>query len=197
MGKASSDSKKPSAVSAKKTAAKAGDSGFNKLPMKTRVLTVLASQRAMGKDVVEKKMVATMCSVTNHHTFDTALSGMKKKGLIESEGGTLKLTEAGLEEIGPDVAAPPADNTAAQDMLKGSMKQSSGKTRAMFDVLTDGRAYSRAEIADMVAMDEGAKTFKTYISYLSKLVDKVEGGKIRLKDEAFPFGRPCDKEDAE
>ena len=194
MGKASSESKKSTAVSAKKPATKSGSSDFNKLPMKTRVLTVLASQRALGKETVDKKLVATFCSVTNHHTFDTALSGMKKKGLIENDNGTMSITEDGLEEVGPDVAAPPADNTAAQDMMKDNLKQTSGKTKAMFDILTDGRAYSRAEIAEKIGMEETAKTFKTYISYLSKIVDKVDGDKIRLKDEAFPFGRPCDSE---
>ncbi|KAL3912768.1 MAG: hypothetical protein SGILL_006754 [Bacillariaceae sp.] len=195
MGKASSDSKKPSVTKAKATSGK----DFYKLPMKTRVLAILASQRSLGKDEVAKKLVATMCSVTNHHTFDTTLSAMKKSGLIEYESGkgVLKLTGAGLEKVGPDAVAPVADNTAAQDALKNNLKQGGNKTKAMFQILTDGRAYSRAEIAEQMGMDETAKTFKTYISYLSKLVEKDEDGKTRLIDDAFPFGRPCDNEDKE
>lgn len=57
-----------------------------------------------------------------------------------------------------------------------------------FDILTDGCAYSRAELAEKMEL-ENNKSFGTYVSALSKVVER-ENGKIRLKDIAFPCGRP-------
>jgi len=164
--------------------------------MKAKILSALASQQSLGKATVPKSMVVKLCAVTNHHTFDTTCSALKKKGLIEYQGESgsveMNLTDAGLEEVGPDAPAPVTTNEAAQETLRDTL--STGKTKQMFDFLAkEGRAYTRAEIAAHVGMDESAKTFKTYISYLSKIVEKVEGGKTRLNDDAFPFGRPCDK----
>jgi hypothetical protein len=186
MGKkTSSVSKKPS------TAVSTGKS--KKQSMKDRILANLASQHALGKKWVDKQALASLCTATNLHTFDTTCSLLKKGELVDTDGSKFQLTEDGLEKVGPDAAKPPVDNTEAQDMLKENL-QGGNKTKNMFDLLTDGRYHSRTEIAKHVQMDPDAKTFKTYISYLSKLVEKTDDGKkCRLKDNAFPCGRPCNK----
>lgn len=186
--KSTSTTKSVPAKGKSTTATKQG----GKKSMKSRILIAIASQHALGKEYVDKQTVLNLSTVTNKHTFDTTCAAMKKQGLIEYDNKGMKLTEKGLEEVGPDAAAPPQNNDAAQEMLKDTLKGRPKKTFEMFDVLTDGRAYSRADIAEKVNMDENAKTFKTYISYLSKIVEK-EGDKIKLKDTAFPWGRPCDK----
>jgi len=117
---------------------------------------------------------------------------MKKKELIEcGEGGTLKLTQKRIAEVGEDAIAVPQTNNDMQAKLKEQNKVK--KAHAVFDLLTDGKAYARSEIAEQQLEMEENKTFKTYMCYLSKVVDKVDG-KVRLKDIAFPIGRPaCDK----
>jgi len=181
---------KTSNKTAKPSAAKAKSGGKKEPSVKYRVLIALASQRAMGIEEVEKEKIFRLACVTNKHTFDTNCASMKKKELIEcGEGGTLKLTQKGIAEVGEDAIAVPQTNDDMQAKLKEQIKVK--KAHAIFDLLTDGKAYARSEIAEQLEMEEN-KTFKTYMSYLSKLVDKVDG-KVRLKDIAFPVGRPCDK----
>ena len=180
----------------RKTTSTSSSKGGKKVSMKAKILSALASQQSLGKATVPKSMIVKLCAVTNHHTFDTTCSALKSKGLIQYEGGKgsveMNLTDAGYAEVGPDAPAPVATNEAAQETLRNAL--STGKTKQMFDFLAkEGRAYSRTEIARHVGMDENAKTFKTYISYLSKIVEKVDGGKVRLNEDAFPFGRPCDE----
>ena len=180
----------------RKTTTTCSSKGGKKASMKAKILSALASQKSLGKATVPKSMIVKLCAVTNHHTFDTTCSALKSKGLIEYGGGKgsveMNLTDAGYAEVGPDAPAPVTNNEEAQETLRDGL--STGKTKQMFDFLAkEGRGYTRAEIAAHVGMDENAKTFKTYISYLSKIVEKVEGGKVRLNDDAFPFDRPCDQ----
>jgi len=112
---------------------------------------------------------------------------MKKKGLITYDSTTVRLTEAGLEEVGPEAAAVPTNNDTMQDKLKESIKVK--KAREIFDILADGNAYSRSELAEKMGLEDN-KSFGTYVSALSKVVER-ENGKIRLKNIAFPCGRPC------
>jgi hypothetical protein len=191
MGKKSTSNTSSKAKSSSSSAGK-------KPPMKARILSALASQQALGKKTVPKSMIAKLCSVTNHHTFDTTCAALKNKCLVEyhGKGSTteMHLTDAGYDEIGPDAPAPVTTNDEAQETLRNTLKV--GKSKEMFDFLAqEGKAHTRGEIAEHVGMDESKKTFKTYISYLSKIVEKVDGGdgKIQLIDDAFPFGRPCDK----
>jgi hypothetical protein len=179
--------------SSKPAAAKKKGASAKKPSMKGRILQALASQHSLGKETVEKELIMSLCAVTNKHTFETTCSSMKKDNLVDYSGSTLgmKLTDLGREKVGPDAVAPPVDNAAAQETLRENLKSS--KSKQMFDILTDGAAHSRAELAEKVGMDAGAKTFKTYISYLSKIVEKVEDGKVRLINAAFPCGRPCNE----
>ena len=167
--------------------------------VKHRVLMAIASQRVLGKLEVEKKQIIALASITNTHTFDTNCASMKKKGLIEQVGSCLKLTDKGMDEIGGEdaiIGELPQTNDDIQTKLKEQIKHK--RAHLIFDLLTDGKAYTRAEIAEKLGWEQN-KTFQTYMSYLSKVVDKVgEGGKkIQLKDEAFPFGRPCGDESKE
>ena len=115
---------------------------------------------------------------------------MKNKGLVSYDTHTITLTDQGREQVGPEALEVPQNNDAMQKKLKEDIK--SKRSREIFDLLIDGKAYSRGELADMLKM-ENNKSFGTYVSSLSKLTERIDGGKIRLKDIAFPVGRPCDK----
>ena len=178
----------PNSTAKKTTAVK----GKKEASVKHRVLVALASQRALGKQQVEKKQIVRLAGIINTHTFDTNCASMKKQGLITQVGTCLELTDKGMDKVGDDVSlAVPQTNEDIQSKLKAQIQQK--RAHLIFDVLTDGRAYTRAEIAEKLGWEQN-KTFQTYMSYLSKLVDKVDG-KVQLKDEAFPFGRPCDSEE--
>lgn len=188
MTKKSTTSTKTVATKAKSaTRSKSGEPSA-----KTRILLAIASELALGKDEADKQRVFSLTGMTNKHTFDTNCSSMKKKGLIQdgeqSGSKALKLTKKGLEEVGPEAVARPKNNDAAQEKLKAQIKNK--KAHEIFDILVDGRAYSRDELAKKLGVEKN-KTFSTYVSYLSKVVDK-EGNKLKLKDVAFPCGRSCD-----
>jgi len=114
---------------------------------------------------------------------------MKNKRLVRYDTPTVWLTDLGLETVGPEAVRVPASNDAMQQKLKESVKGK--KPCEIYDILTNGKAYSRAELARMMNMDDN-KSFGTYVSSLSKIVERQDG-KIRLPDIAFPCGRPCNK----
>lgn len=67
------------------------------------------------------------------------------------------------------------------------------KAHEIFDILADGKSYSRSELAEIMQLEDN-KSFGTYLSALSKVVDPEAKKKkmYRLNDESFPCGRPCD-----
>lgn len=152
---------------------------------KKKILMAIAGLRLTSGDDVDRKTVQGIAGMKSKGSFDTTLLNMKKDGLIEYTTTTVRLTQAGLDELG-DAAIIPATNEGIQDALKDTIKQK--KSKEIFDILTDGKAYSKAEIAKKLGVEEN-KSFGTYLSALSKVSEKVDG-KIRLKDEAFPIGRP-------
>jgi len=153
----------------------------------TRILKAIASQHAMGIADADRATVQGLAAMPSKGSFGTTLLNMKKKGLITYDSTTVRLTEAGLEEVGPEAAAVPTNNDAMQDKLKESIKVK--KAHEIFDILADGNAYSRSELAEKMGLEDN-KSFGTYVSALSKVVER-ENGKIRLKNIAFPCGRPC------
>jgi hypothetical protein len=190
--------KKGTSTSTKvKTAAKAKSSPVSKGgsngggTASARILKAIASQNAMGIADADRSTVQGLAAMPNKKSFDTTLLNMKKNGLVTYDTSTVRLTEKGLEEVGPEAVAVPTDNTAMQDKLKEQIKQK--KSREIFDILTDGKAYNRAELAAMMKLEDN-KSFGTYVSALSKVIER-EAGKIRLKDIAFPCGRPSNAGD--
>lgn len=184
--KSSSPTKKVTAKKAKGTTNKKAKSGGG--TASDRIMEAIASQRIFGIENADRQTVQGLAAIPNKKCFDTTLLNMRKKGLLTYDTNTVTFTEAGLEQVGPDAVARPATNDAMQDKLKESLKHK--KSRDIFDILTDGRAYSREELAEKLGLELN-KSFGTYLSGLSKVSERVEG-KIRLKDTAFPVGRPCD-----
>ena len=190
--KGKSPTKLVPATKAKPTSAKAPSRSGGPTAA-SRILNAIASRRALGEERADRKMVMAMALMTNKRSFDTTLLNMKNKGLVEYDTPTVWLTMKGLEEVGPEAAAPPQNNEAMQAKLKETMIKVKS-SYDVFDQMVDGRWYSRAELADKMGV-ENNRSFGTYVSGLSKVVDRDNGTrKIRLKDMAFPCGRPCDSE---
>ena len=175
--------KKAKSTAAKKPKKSVGSGGATAA---TRIMEAVASQKVFGIDDADRTVVMGLASMTNKKSFDTTLLNMKNKGLVTYTKDTVRLTEKGWEEVGPEAANVPKTNDAMQDKLKENIKQK--KAREIFDILTDGKAYSRKELAAKMDMEDN-KSFGTYVSALSKVTER-ENGKIRLMDVAFPVGRP-------
>lgn len=194
MAKKGNSAAAPKAKKAKSTpiskTKKSSSGSSNGETASLRILKAIASQMSTGiTDGVKRDTVQGLAAMTSKKSFDTTILNMKNKGLVTYTKDTIELTDEGLEQVGgPDAVAVPSDNTAMQAKLKELVK---GKTpREIFDILTDGKAYTRQELAKLMNMEDN-KSFCTYVSTLSKVVERVDR-KIRLKDFAFPCGRPCD-----
>jgi hypothetical protein len=191
-------------TTASKATAKKGKSAFlkgrpsssssKKPTAEIRILLAMAQQHAIGNEFACRKQVRTLADVPKEGSYNTFVNIMKKKGLLvtSEDNKGLKATEAGYEKLGPEAAAAPKTNEDVQAKLKETLKVP--KARIMFDVLTDGRAHSRSELAQTIGYEENNGSFKTYIGSLGKYCDKFDdpdGNKMyQLKNIAFPFGRP-------
>jgi len=152
-----------------------------------KIVLAIAERRWIEGDEVDRKTVQIAAGISSDGSFMTTLLNMKNEGLVEYSATAVWLTKKGIEQAG-DAAIVPQTNAEAQEKLKKMIKQK--RSREMFDLMTDGQAYSRAELASGIGMEQ-TKSFGTYVSALSKHTTKDEGGKMSLIDAAFPEGRPC------
>ena len=175
-----------------KAAPAKGKSTGGKLTNKDKILQAIASQHAMGKEKPDKKMVQGLAGIPDKKIFDTVCGTMKSKDKwISYDKDTIELTEKGRDQVGEEALQVPTNNDALHDKIKEQLK--SKRSREIFDILADGRAYSKEEIAKRMGVELN-KSFGTYLSGLSNHTERVEGGKYRLKDDVFLVGRPCDNE---
>ncbi|CAB9518891.1 expressed unknown protein [Seminavis robusta] len=188
MAKASKSSTKTTPSKGKPTQAKKAKGGPTNIE---KILQAVASLHALGQAKPCKKQAQAMAGIPDKKTFDTYCGTMKnKKGLIVYDKETIELTEKGREEVGPAALEVAATNDAMHDKIKEQLKNK--RSREIFEILADGRAWSKDELADKMGI-ENNKSFGTYLSALSKYTEKTKDGKYALKDEVFPFGRPCDE----
>ena len=172
-------------VTKRSTARSKSTSGATSLD---RIVQAIGTRVTVGDDRPTRKMIMGMALMTNARSFSTTILNIKKKnGFVDYDRTCVWLTEKGKEYLGADALAVPQSNEFMQakireDMIKGS------KPRQIFDTMLDGTWWTKEELAE--AMDHpNNKSFRTYISALSKVVER-DGVNVRLLDMAFPFGRP-------
>lgn len=185
-------SKKPpskqASASKKKPSGAARAQGSNK----ERIVGALASQFAMGFDKPDRKTIMGLALITSAKSFANILPDLKKRdGLVDYDSKCIWLTDAGKDHVGEDALAVPTDNGPMQEKLRSTMLKSK-KEREVFDFLTDGKWYTRQEIADSMGHAFN-KSFQNAVGAVGKVCEK-QGGKMRLKDMCFPAGRPGDED---
>jgi hypothetical protein len=155
-----------------------------------RILQAIASRIAYGEKKPTRKMIMGMALMTNKKSFNTTILNIKKKyRRVDYDRDMIWLTQEGRDYVGPDVMSVPASNDAMQDKIRTEMIKGM-KPRQIFDLMLYGGWHSRAELAIAMNLPD-KKSFGTYISTLSKVVER-QSGKIRLLDMVFPCGRPSD-----
>lgn len=184
--------KKKAAGAGKGKVSKLQKSGSNGPTSQKRILFAIAQQRATGVEAPLRTEIATKAGIRNQGSFSTICGRMKKKELIEyPDEKTIKLTEKGLSEVGPELAKLPKTNQEIQDNIRESITRA--KCRAIFDLLADGKNHTVKECADLIQFDFNSPSFKTYLGCLNKYTEKIDGPDgsktIRLNDDCFPFGR--------
>lgn len=190
MGKTTNDNSnkvkspaKKTKVSTKTSPSRKGATGG---PQKILDFSLFLETRS-GDPNVPRKQVAAMSGV-KASTFPVTISGMKKKGWIEYDKDSIRLTDLGRAKANP-VADISCDNGAAQDEVQQKFKIG-GKAAVLFDVLKDGRVHDRATvIGELGIKSKGSAA--VMLSNLKKngviVYDKTT---IKMADLCFPFGRP-------
>ena len=183
---ARANSKSPAKKIKKKTSVRSDITSID------RIVQAIASRVPYGDTKPTRKMIMGMALVTNKKSFDTTILNIKKKHRwVDYDTDSVWLTQEGKDHVGPDIMSVPANNDAMQDKIR--MEVIKGiKPRQIYDFMLDGGWYSRAELAVEMNLPDN-KSFGTYISSLSKVVER-QNGRIRLSDMVFPCGRPSDND---
>jgi hypothetical protein len=183
---ARANSKSPAKKIKKKTSVRSDITSID------RIVQAIASRVPYGDTKPTRKMIMGMALVTNKRSFNTTILNIKKKHRwVDYDTDSVWLTQEGKDHVGPDIMSVPANNDAMQDKIR--MEVIKGiKPRQIYDFMLDGGWYSRAELAVEMNLPDN-KSFGTYISSLSKVVER-QNGRIRLSDMVFPCGRPSDND---
>lgn len=179
----------PNKASAKK--AKASPSKKKHvMPSVDRIVCAIASRHSLGEEKPCRTLIRGLAAIINRKSFDTTIAAMKKKDRwVEYDKVSIWLTEEGKDYVGPKALAVPQTNDAMQDKIRTEVIKGRNPNK-IFEFMLDGRWYSRAELAKAMELPDN-KSFGTYISCLSKVVER-KNGKIRLADMVFPVGRPSE-----
>ena len=144
-------------------------------------------ERSSGNPNVPRETITVLCEI-KPTTFSVTLSNMKKKGLIQYNKDTVRLTEKGLYLANED-AVFSMDNCAAQADIKAKFKIG-GKSALLFDQLTDGLVHERKSILDRVGFTNKNSAAVTLSNLKKNGVIEYDRSTIKMTGLCFPFGRP-------
>jgi hypothetical protein len=147
-----------------------------------RMLEVLARYHPMR---VTRAQLGTLSKVKRTGgTFSDYFSTLKRDGLIDEAGGSVGITEAGLERV-EHVAADPMTTEEIVAMYQSKLKAGA---RRMLDVLVDRYPgwVTRQELADEAGIVTSGGTFSDYLSTLRRNgLAEVDGSKVRAGEALY------------
>lgn len=162
-----------------------------------KICDALMELRALHVTEPPRIQVALFAGYSNTKStgFVKACSQLKKKGFLEYPGSkTMRLSNLGAQKLPP--VDPPRDNAAVQArlrvMLQGKGKGASSKADQMFEILSDGKVYSRQDVATAMGYSNLKSTgFVKALSILGGLGLAIYPNttSVQLTDIAFPYGR--------
>ena len=165
---------------------------------KTSIFKAMKAQRHIWGDMIDKNAVRNMIAEEAVRdavdpdfkmVFDGDIKNLIERNLIEehSNGALIKFTTLGEQKAG---ALPrPATNTEQLSVLRETIKDDNAKM--IFDVLSDGQCHSRWEFQDAVGPGVSSSALGNLIASLGRMTERDDGGReFRLKNHAFPEGRP-------
>lgn len=123
-------------------------------------------------------------------TFGTYFGVLKRHGLIEEDGGSVAITDAGLAYLGSDVPAAPTSTDEMLSIWRGALRKGE---REMLDALVDAypNSLTREELAEETGFTVTGGTFGTYLGVLRRngLAD-VSGNEVSASETLFLSGVP-------
>ena len=184
---------KDTAVKAKKTTSKkAAAGGGGKKDGKSaeeKILEALAAHHARKRgEALERETLLKRIGISPK-TLSNNLPKLKEKGLVAYAAKTIQLTEAGVEHCGP-MADSGSTNEEVQNRLKSDLKP---KELAMVEILMDGEAHAKNDVAKSLGLFEGTKPTKGFVNLAGGmrgrgLIDYPTKGFVQLDKETwFPY----------
>ena len=168
MTKSSKTSKTTPAKAKKPVPKKTTTSGGGKKDGKTaeeKILEALAIHHARKRgESLERDQVLKRTGIAAK-TLSNKLPKLKEKGLLEYAGKTIQLTEAGVEHCGP-MADSGSTNEEVHNRLKGDLKT---KQLALVDLLMDGKAHAKDDIAKKLGLFENGKKTKGFVNLVGAM----------------------------
>lgn len=155
----------------------------------------------MGMKVVERQILVGLTGYPKN-SLATLLLTLRKKGHVEYDSKTVRITEDGIREAGGldgVASAVPKTSDAMHERIKENFVKGK-KCANIYDVLSDGVARTKAQLAADVGVTNLA-SMGTYLSSMKAVgvVEYVDGGGeggkkkgklVQLSKMCFPLGRP-------
>lgn len=166
-----------------------------KVPVEHLILSSLKELLDLGITAPPRLQVAVFSgySCLQSKGYVRAMKELKTKGYIEyPDSKSVCLTQAGIAKA-PSATAAAMNNEQVQQRFKGMLKD---KAPEVFEVLKDGRAHDREQVA--AAVGYSCLQSKGFVKALKQikglnLIEYPKDGKkklVQLSGLAFPFGRP-------
>jgi len=165
-----------------------------------KILNATAHLSSSTTKHVSRKKVAQLCGFpkkeSRSYTNQIGILKNNKEWIIVVDAETIALTQEGLKHAH---AEPPAvDNNESLEKAKEKLKM--GKGKRVFELLSDGKVYTREEIGKAVGSDHTNRSFNNILGPLKSVgyIDYVEKNGEKacvMTDDMFPFGRPGSNEE--
>jgi len=163
---------------------------------KKKILACLATLRKRGIVNASRNHVAAMCGVSKK-TLANALSIYKSKGWVEyPDKDTVTITDKAMKEAAAEIDDAGGDFPTSNEAIHDEIKQKylkKGKMCQVFDILADGRAHSKQDVAERIGAK--SKNMANILADMKKIgiVEYPDSKQVQLATEmCFPFGRPAD-----
>jgi len=153
-----------------------------------KLLDVVAQLAATSrKDEVCRKQATHMTGIQGKSTIANAITKLKTFGFVVVTPDTITVTAKGKDAAQPiDPSTIPTNNKEYQELKKDQCKLTA-KALELFDVLADGRAHPKADVAAAI----GCKLNSTFANLCTKLkkneIITFDKATIQLSPSMFPF----------
>lgn len=155
---------------------------------KMKILNAAAATKlSLGEDL-DRKQIPALTGITGASTIRNALAALKKNGWIEVTAETVVLTSEGMDRANPGDLEVPSSNAEHHEKIK-TQRKLTPKAIAVFDMLVDGRVYSKQDVANAIFDGKMNSTFRNTLADLSKhkIIERPDSSSLRLTDKMFPF----------
>lgn len=163
-----------------------GSVGSTLKPALQRCIDAVAWWRSIGKDPIERARAAVVAGLSpKASTFGVYIAELARIGLVESNDGTVRLTDAGWKCRSRDL---PAGNAA--ELKRVGLSLLGPQEQKIFETIYQEypKAIGRKRVAEICGLSPTASTAGVYIANVAAygLIERAGGGQVIAADWLFP-----------